>query len=387
MEQNTNTATESQGSQKAQELVRPLDGRVLAGVSMALANRYDIPLWVVRTLFVLLTFAEGLGIALYAAGWFLIRSEDEAEIPAQRFLGGASKPKAWVGIILIFIAAAILLDAVTFVSSGVLWAAGLLLVGVLLYTGKLEIPVAVINRNDKEGVQQMTATEERVSGDSPAGGGTPPTPTPGAPAPNPAQSKPRSVLGRLTVGLMILSVGVLAVLDNIDTLAIQAEPRHYMALAVTVLGLGLMVGSVWGRARWLILLGVIMVPTLLFSPAFELDWTSENFNVEHEPHFFTDVQDRYSLDVGNMVIDLTELDWDGEIVVLNARIDAGNLEIIIPSGVGIEGVADVDVGRVSANGRESSGIGSPSLTFNESGTLGTVVLDAHVDVGNIEIDH
>ena len=96
MEQNTNTATGGQGSRSAKELVRPLDGRVLAGVSQALANRYDVPLWVVRLLFVLLTFAEGLGIALYAAGWLLIRSEDEAEAPAQRFLGGASKPRAWV---------------------------------------------------------------------------------------------------------------------------------------------------------------------------------------------------------------------------------------------------------------------------------------------------
>lgn len=393
MEQNTTTATEGQGSQTAKELVRPLDGRVLAGVSLALANRYDIPLWVVRVLFVLLTFAEGLGIALYAAGWLLIRSEDEAEAPAQRFLGGASKPKAWIGIILIFVAAAILLDAVTFVSSGVLWAAGLLLVGVLLYTGRMEIPVIYVNKDgnrgsdDKEGVQSMTTTENQVSGDSPAGGGTPPRPTPTPSQPTPVQPKPKSVLGRLTVGFMILAVGVLALLDNISSLPIQAEPRHYMALAVTVLGIGLIIGSVWGRARWLILLGVVMIPTLLFSPAFELDWTSENFNVEHKPQLFTEVQDSYSIDVGNMEIDLRQLDWDGQTITIVASVDAGNLQIRIPSNVGIQGTASVDVGRVSADGRESSGIGNPNLVFDEAGTNGTVILDAHVDVGNIDIDN
>ncbi len=392
MEQNTNNTTESQGSQSVKELVRPLDGRVLAGVSQALANRYGIQLWVIRVLFVLTTFADGLGIALYAAGWLLIRSEDEAEAPAQRFLGGASKPRAWIGIVLVFVAAAIFLDAVTFVSAGVLWAAGLLLIGVLLYTGHIDIPIRV-SGDDKEGVQQMTTADTPVtetadtSGDSPAGGGTPPTPTPAAEAKPPVRPRSRSILGRLTFGLMLLGVGVLAVLDNIAAIPIDAEPRHYAALAVTTLGLGLIVGSIWGRARWLILLGVVLVPTLLFSPAFEIDWTSDNFNVEHEPQLFTEIQTSYDLDIGNMVIDLRELDWDGQTVHITARVDAGNLEIRIPNTVGIQGTASVDVGRVSANGRESSGIGNPSLTFDEAGNLGTVILDAQVDVGNIEIDH
>ena len=392
MEQNTDTAAESQGTQRAKKLVRPLDGRVLAGVSQALANRYDVPLWDIRVLFVLTTFADGLGIALYAAGWLLIRSEDEAEAPVQRFLGGASKPRAWIGIILIFVAAAIFLDAVTFVSAGVLWAAGLLLIGVLLYTGKIEIPIRVSGDN-KEGVQRMTTTDTPVSeaadtsGDSPAGGGTPPTPTPAAPTTPPVRPRSRSILGRLTFGFMLLGVGVLAVLDNIVAIPIDAEPRHYMALAVTTLGLGLIVGSIWGRARWLILLSVVLVPTLLFSPAFEIDWTSDNFNVEHEPHLFSEIQASYDLDVGNMVIDLRELDWDGQTVRITARVDFGNLEIHIPTTVGIKGTASVDVGRVSANGRESSGIGNPTLDFDETGDFGTVILDAQVDFGNIEIDH
>jgi hypothetical protein len=30
-------------------------------------------------------------------------------------------------------------------------------------------------------------------------------------------------------------------------------------------------------------------------------------------------------------------------------------------------------------------LGEPSLTFEDPGELGTVILDAHVDLGNIEI--
>jgi len=112
------------------------------------------------------------------------------------------------------------------------------------------------------------------------------------------------------------------------------------------------------------------------------------------PETFAEVADEYAIDLGEMVIDLRELPWDGRELELEAAIDAGNLEIYLPQGVGLIGEASVDVGRVSSvdmsglrqNGeRVSAGLGEPSLTFDEPGELGTVILDAHVDLGNIEI--
>ena len=87
-----------------------------------------------------------------------------------------------------------------------------------------------------------------------------------------------------------------------------------------------------------------------------------------------------------MEIDYRGLPWDGETVELTASVDVGNLEIWIPSSVDIVGEASVDVGRVGAPGRESAGLGSPVIRFDESGSeRGTVLLDAHVDLGNIDI--
>jgi phage shock protein PspC (stress-responsive transcriptional regulator) len=396
MEQ-TNTTDVPEAPLITRELVRPREGRIVAGVAQGFANRYDLPVLLIRVIFVLLTFAGGLGVALYAAGWFLIRSDDEADTPAQRIFSGASTSRSWLGIGLVFLAILILLDNFTFLSTGIVWSVGLLVVGVLLYTGDLPRLVRNQERNDEqEGVQQMTTTETPVavtvepvapSGPGDAGGGAPPTPTPTPPVlpPPPPKPKETSYLGRITIGVMLVSLGVLAILDNIPGLPIEPQPRHYMALATVVIGLGLIVGGFVGRARWLILIGALLVPTLLFSPVFEYEWNSEEFDRTVSPDTFAELEDSYALDVGNLVIDLTDLPWDGETVDLEARVDAGNIEIWIPPGVGLEGEASVDLGHVGAFGRESSGLGNPTLQFDNPGPVGTVVLDAAVDLGNIDI--
>jgi phage shock protein PspC (stress-responsive transcriptional regulator) len=394
MEQ-SNTTTEAPEPQVVTtELVRPREGRMVAGVAQGLANRFNLPVVLIRVVFALLTFGGGLGLALYAAGWFLIRSDDEAEAPAERFFSGATSGRSWIGIGLVFLAAMILLDNFTFLSGGIVWAVGLLVVGILLYTGDLPRLVKEPDA-DKEGVQQVTTSStlvpttetETPSGGAPIGGGVPPTPTPTPPILPPAAAKPRehSYLGRLTVGLILISLGVLAILDNIPGIPIEPEPRHYMALGVTVLGVGLMLGGFIGRARWLILVAVIMVPTMLFSPAFEYDWNSENFDRIVSPDSFEELEEIYSIDIGNLEIDLSDLPWEGQVIDLETTVDAGNIEIRIPQGVGLVGEASADVGRVAGPGRESAGIGQPELQFNDPGPLGTVNLDASVDIGNIDI--
>ena len=395
MEESTTTTQAPDPPVAANELVRPLEGRVLGGVSQGLANRYNLPVWLVRVAFVLFSFAGGLGLATYAAGWFLIRSEDESETPAERVFSGATSTPAWIGIGLVLLAILILLDSFTFLSGGVIWAVGLLVIGVLLYTGDLPGLVKKKDDDDTEEPQEMTTTETQprvTETDTPAtggptGGGPPPTPTPTPPILPPAAKKPKetSYLGRLTIGLMLLGVGVLALLDAIPAVEIYPEPRHYLALAVTILGVGLLVGTIWGRARWLIIVAVVMLPTLFFSPVFEFDWTTDTFEQTVVVTEFEDLEALYALDIADLVIDLRQLPWNDQEIDLAARVDFGNLEVIIPSDVGVTGMASVDIGRVAGPGQESAGFGSPNIVFDSNGPNGNVDLDLHVDVGNIEV--
>ncbi len=59
------------------ELIRPHDGRVIGGVCLAIANRFDMSVWVIRALMVFSVVFFGLSLWLYLILWLLI--------PVQRY--------------------------------------------------------------------------------------------------------------------------------------------------------------------------------------------------------------------------------------------------------------------------------------------------------------
>ena len=149
-------------------------------------------------------------------------------------------------------------------------------------------------------------------------GSTPPPP-PSTPAPTPpirppAPPREKSILGRLTFGVMAIALGVLALLDNTTTL-VDPATRHYLALAMTILGIGLLVGAFAGRARWLALVGLLGLPILFGSPALEYDFNDWNAaTVSQSPTTFADLDGMYEHSIGELVIDLRGLPCDGELL-------------------------------------------------------------------------
>ena len=59
-------------------LVRPRRGRILAGVCAAIADRLGAPSWVIRVLWIVLSFIPGPLWIAYVVLWVLIPAEGSA---------------------------------------------------------------------------------------------------------------------------------------------------------------------------------------------------------------------------------------------------------------------------------------------------------------------
>ncbi|PWR06947.1 hypothetical protein DKT68_20805, partial [Micromonospora acroterricola] len=154
-------------------LVRPRDGRYLAGVCAAIgrATNTDPVLW--RVLLAVLGFFGGIGILVYVAAWLIIPNEGDTASPVESMLGrGRSSMSPVTVIVLGILVAASFGYIVTDAFRAVLLGAAILIGGALLLNRD--------NRGPQSGVP---------GGPAPSGPmGTPPGPVPPVAWPAPAYS-------------------------------------------------------------------------------------------------------------------------------------------------------------------------------------------------------
>ena len=90
-----------------EQLVRPAQGRYVAGVCTALgrATNTDPVLW--RVVVAVLGFIGGVGILLYLVGWLVIPGEGDTSSPLESLLGRGRSQMSPVSVILLALAAAV----------------------------------------------------------------------------------------------------------------------------------------------------------------------------------------------------------------------------------------------------------------------------------------
>lgn len=409
---------------------RSREERILAGVAGGLGERFDLNPWWFRVGFIGLTLFGFAGLALYVAAWLLMPDADKEDSIAVGWLSrlDVDDPAAIGGIVLIGVAALILVSGISIVPGRYAAAALLLVVGVLLYRG--ELPARSRRSSDDPAPATGGDTEAPADGEAPPAGSPESTDTPegeavageiveggaaesaeqvdvppAAPQSEPAlaggdrlppptrddraEFEPRrrltrqaSVLGRMTFALVLIAAGALAAADAGGWLF--PEPVHYLAAILAVIGFGLLVGAVAGRARWLIIVGVLLIPPALVASVLP----NVDFTGEVGERYFTvsagDINTQYRLAAGSLTIDFREVGLaPQEDVAVDIEVGAGELIVIVPADAGLLIEASVGIGSLDLLGRQRDGIGL-SDTVNESGN-GTFIIDARTGFGTVSI--
>jgi phage shock protein PspC (stress-responsive transcriptional regulator) len=182
--------------------------------------------------------------------------------------------------------------------------------------------------------------------------GAPSRPVAVTPRP-PKPPKPTPFLGPLTVSIAVALAGSLSLLHAIG--AIELQPSDVLIAVLVVIGLGLLVSTWFGRARGLILLGLLLAPMVLVSAAIDrVDLRGGIGDRAWTPTAPAQLRPEYRLGAGAMRLDLTELDpsdggaQDAASTQLTSAMSlgAGLVEVIVPEDWTLELTAMVELGSV-----------------------------------------
>ncbi|SBT47490.1 PspC domain-containing protein [Micromonospora auratinigra] len=224
----------------------------------------------------------------------------------------------------------------------------------------------------------------------PYAGPYPPAPVPPPPVVRPPKRpKERSPLGAATFSLIFLALGAVAVLDLLDVFPVGAA--GYFAAALGTIGLGLLVGTWFGRARWLIALGLVT------SAALGIATVAESYDrvrgidgdVTWAPADYRDLANRYENNFGDAVLDLRGVDFDKKDTQVTVQVNFGKATVVVPPNVDVTTVTDVNAGDADVFGRRAGGLDRPRWESTDLGADGkgggTLRLIVHVNAGDLEV--
>jgi phage shock protein PspC (stress-responsive transcriptional regulator) len=351
-------------------LVRDPHDRVVAGVCAA-AGRYtgtDPVLW--RVAVAVLALFGGAGLALYALGWLLIPRVGEPQSVAERVLRRQDRGVTVLGVVATVIVAVVLL---ALLDNGP-GAGALLVLGGIAY---------LVARERRE-VPAVGSTAVAAAPGGPFAGSAPvagPPPAAWAPPP-PRAPRERSPLGGITLSAAIVVTGVLLAL-RVSGVEELTAPR-IVAAVLLVLGAGLLVGTWWGRARWLLPVGLMTAVVLAGSVAAER--IGFDGSVGERSWRAVDGSD-YALGAGEATLDLRGL-RGAEDAQVEASVGLGHLLVLVPTGMSVAVTADVDAGEIVGDGVDFQDADGDRL--HEEFVVGssddvTVTLDLEVGLGQIEV--
>lgn len=402
----TGLATENLRSYE--RLRRSVTDRKIAGVAGGLGRHLNIDPTVLRVLFVVLVFFGGAGLLIYAAAWLLVPEEG-----TERSVVQTSPSTRNALLIVVGVLAALLLIGDTWGGVGFPWPLALvaLVVAVVLLnrdSGSAAPPPAgpsagpphpgtppaetaapagstpTSQETTMADTDQPTTMLDPTPPAPPVGPWNYPVAGPPSPPAPPAPDRGPKLFGP-TVALLLVALGSLGLYDSVGGDVVDAA---YPALALTVIGVMLVVGAFVGRAGGLILLGVVAALVLGITASAQDSWSTET-RLARTPATAADVRTSYDITAGQIRLDLTEVEdlenLDGRRLDLEAT--AGEILVLVPEGIDVDVDASIRLGgEIEVDGVVENGNGVDLNRRIDGGDdVSQLYLELDLVVGHIEV--
>jgi phage shock protein PspC (stress-responsive transcriptional regulator) len=368
-------------------LTRSRSHRMFAGVAGGLGEYFGADPILFRLGFAILTVLGGAGVALYIAAWLLIPEEGEpnsigevALAKTKSYLGEGDH--SWIWITALVVGGLIVISNLGQMG----WDTGALFWAVLLICGGIWL----YHQDRSDGsvtpvVPPVDPVNPRASGWT-ASSVTQPIPAsrPVSPRAPVVPKPPPSRLGRYTFAMILVVLGILAMFDNGEVLDMGLA--GYGAAALVTIGAGLLIGSVWGRARGPIFLGLLLVPFVLISDAAEINISAGSGERIYTPGSPAELAESHEMFAGHLVFDLSRMEWGSEPLTIDANLTIGQIEVLVPEGVDVDFRGHAEMGGINHFDVERHGTDVDLSSPDAADGGPELILDANVFMGEIQVD-
>jgi phage shock protein PspC (stress-responsive transcriptional regulator) len=318
-------------------LTRTEGDKLLGGVAGGLGRYFSIDPIIFRIAFAVLAFVGGAGIFAYLAGWLLVPSDGAAAAPRT----GANRILAITGGVVLAVAAlAFLGPGLVFVGPPLLGLGLIAVVGVLLWNA--------------------------------AGGGE------GGDAYRVARR-----IALLLLLVVVAGVGFVAV-------AVGAAVGGGAVIAglVIAVGVALVVGAFLGGARWLVIPALVLAIPLGLVAAAGIDVKGGVGQRDYHPTRIAELQHGYQLGIGELDLDLRDLDLPAGRTNLKVDLGIGNVQMLVADDVCVASAAQVGAGYARVLERENGGLDVDWRTSpKENPGVKRLIIDADVGIGAFQVVH
>ena len=210
-------------------------------------------------------------------------------------------------------------------------------------------------------------------------------PEPSPAPPTPPAPRQRSVVGRVTMGAVLLVGGLVMV--GIFAGWWQLSWAGIAATALAVLAIGLLIGSLRGRGQALIGPGIFLAAVTLALTMTGIDGTSGFGQQTWTPTTPAAVQSEYVLNGGQLQLDLRKLTVPaGQSVDTKVEVRAGQASVLVPQDANVNATCTTNTGEVDCLGKVENGLHKETSAAQPgSSDEGTINLTVHVGAGQAEV--
>jgi hypothetical protein len=189
----------------------------------------------------------------------------------------------------------------------------------------------------------------------------------------------------LTLSVVAMFVGVAALLGALDVVEVDVEVVGAIALAL--LGTGLIVSAWYGRARGLIPLAVLVSLALTVVAVVDTPLEGGIGERDYHPTTRAELDDEYRLAIGSMTLDLRDVPFAAGVTAVEASVGIGELEVLVPSDVRIDVRGEAGIGRVVLFGASDDGTSVVSDEITTGSATRELRLELRTGIGQVQVAH